>query len=82
LFDRNISEINSNISDKIVYYNDFLHYEKDDNLFVFLNNNNEIVILNDKKYEILTTDLTINYNIKEIHYKNDKKILEIISIKN
>lgn len=81
IFDRNLISIDSKKAKSILYYKDFIHYEKDDKLFVVINKNDEIIILNEKNKEILTTDLTLDYKIKEIHYKNNNKVIEIVSIK-
>lgn len=78
LIDRTKSRLSESEQTSLVFHKDFLHYEKDDKLFVLENKAAEVVLFDEKGSELLVTDLENDNKILEVHLSIDKKVAEVI----
>lgn len=78
LINRTKIKISEKEQESIVYNKEFLHYEKDDKLFVFENKLWEVVLYDKKWKELFVTDLTSEDKIVDVHLTNNKTIAQVI----
>jgi hypothetical protein len=77
IIDKNKENIGEDEQEKLIYYKDLVKYIPNYKLFIMLDFNDEIIILDEKWSYFISTDLEKSNEIENISKSDNDKILEI-----